>query len=301
MIAKLKFASENEKKEYVHGCDADFEKHLDEVMKELCEVKDLQFVTLSGPTCSGKTIASKKMVSEFSERGKTVKIISLDDFFRDRTELEKEAVRSDGRLDFDSENALDIKMLSEFMHNIQRGKKAILPHFDFVQARRVCCDEFFAEKNDIVIFEGIQAIYPAFTSLIEDGANVKSFYISPMQSLTVGEREIEPREIRLWRRLVRDYKYRNATPEFTFHLWESVTENEDINILPFTNSVDFKIDSLVGYEAGMLKERLFSILPEVRKENKYYCKAQNILEILKDADGISPDLLPENSLYHEFM
>lgn len=301
MIARLKFASEEEKINYVKECDADFETRLDAVIKELCETDGLQFVTLSGPTCSGKTTASKKMVSEFSERGKTVKIISIDDFFRDRTELEREAVRTGGKLDFDSEKALDLPELSSFMHSIQNGKGARLPRFDFVEARRVRYDDFFVEKNDIVIFEGIQAIYPAFTSLIEEKERIRSFYISPLESLMVGESVIAPREIRLWRRLVRDYKYRAASPEFSFHLWESVTENEDKNILPFADTTDFSINSLLGYEPCMLKNELFKILPEVKKDSKYYEKAHWILEILSSADEISAGYLPENSLYHEFM
>ncbi len=301
MIAKLKFASEDEKINYVKECDEEFEDRLDAVIKELCQTDGLQFVTLSGPTCSGKTTASKKMVSEFLERGKTVKIISIDDFFKDRTELIKNAEKSGGRLDFDSEKALDLDELSSFMHSIQNGRRARLPRFDFVEARRVRYDEFSVEKNDIVIFEGIQAIYPAFTSLIEEKDRIRSFYISPLESLTVGDSIIPPREIRLWRRLVRDYKYRAAKPEFSFYLWEGVTENEDINILPYADSTDFSINSLLGYEPGMLKESLFRILPEVKNDSKYYEKACGILEILKSADEISPRYLPENSLYHEFM
>jgi uridine kinase len=301
MIAKLNFKSEEEKKSYVLECENDFEERLDTVIKSLCETDGLQFVTLSGPTCSGKTTASKKMVSEFSERGRNVKIISIDDFFRDRTVLEREAIASGGKLDFDSEKALDLPFLSDFMHRLQNGMSARLPHFDFVEARRVRYDDFSVRKNDIVIFEGIQAIYPAFTSLIEEKDRIRSFYISPLQSLDVGSVTLDPREVRLWRRLVRDYKYRAAAPEFSFHLWESVTENEDKNILPFALDTDFRIDSLLGYEPCMLKDSLCDILSEVRAESKYYGKAQDIINILKDVQSVSDRYLPKNSLYHEFM
>ena len=301
MIARQRFASENEKKQYVKECEEDFEARLDGVIRSLCETKGLRFVTLSGPTCSGKTTASRKMVSEFKERGKNVKIISIDDFFKDRTVLEREAMASGGKLDFDSEKALDLPELSSFMEKIQRGESARLPRFDFVEARRVRFDSFSVGDNDIVIFEGIQAIYPAFTSLIEKGSGLKSFYISPLEKLYVGEHVIAPREMRLWRRIVRDYKFRAASPEFTFHLWESVTENEDKNILPFAFGTDFSISSLLGYEPCMLKNELTEILSEVKKDSKYYEKTCGILALLREVDGISPEYLPENSLYHEFI
>ena len=76
MKAKIFFENEAEKKAYVEACDHDFEDRLDRVMKEVCR-EDMKFLTLSGPTCSGKTTASKKLISEFSERGKKVKIFTL--------------------------------------------------------------------------------------------------------------------------------------------------------------------------------------------------------------------------------
>jgi uridine kinase len=301
MIAKIKFSSEAEKRAYVEECDADFEARLDTVVKALCQTEGLKYLTLSGPTCSGKTTASKKLVSEFSERGKTVKIISLDDFFRNRTALETEASKTGGKLDFDSEKALDLEELASFMNDIQDEKETRLPRFDFVSAKRSGYEKFSCHDADIIVFEGIQAIYPAFTSLFRADTKIKSFYISPMEELCVGDKVLSPREIRLWRRLVRDYKYRSAGPEFTFLLWEGVTENEDKNILPYVDNSDFKINSVLGYEPCMLKAELSEILLQVKKDSKYYKKSTEILEAIEKIDTVSEKYLPENSLYHEFI
>lgn len=299
MIAKNSFASENEKKAYVQACDADFEERLDKMMKDICSNEDIRFLTLSGPTCSGKTTASKKLISEFSERGKTVKIISLDDFFRNRCDLEAEA--GDGTLDFDSEKALDIPVLTEFMYGLQTTGEAALPRFDFNLARRTHFEHFSMKDADIVVFEGIQAIYPAFTSLFEPGTKRKSLYISVLTELTLGEKKIPPREIRLWRRIVRDYKFRSAEPEFSFRLWEGVVKNEDVNILPFAEDSDYRIDSLQGYEPCMLKKDLTELLASIGKDSKYYEKSLQILKTLEGIDEISEAYLPERSLYHEFI
>ncbi len=59
--AKLKFESEAQKAKYVHVCDDRFEADVDAVMKELCARKELRYLTLSGPSCSGKTTASRKV------------------------------------------------------------------------------------------------------------------------------------------------------------------------------------------------------------------------------------------------
>ena len=299
MIAKTSFESEQEKKDYVLACDSDVENRLDIMMKDICSISGIDFITLSGPTCSGKTTASKKLVSEFSERGKKVKIISLDDFFRNRSDLEKEA--NGGTLDFDSEKALDIPVLSKFMHDIQTKGEGMLPRFDFNLACRTGFERFSMHDADIVVFEGIQAIYPAFTTLFEAGTKQKSLYISPLTALNVNGKDVLPREIRLWRRIVRDFKFRSAEPEFSFRLWEGVVKNEDVNILPFAQNSDFMIDSLQGYEPSMLKKDLVKLLSDINPGSKYYEKSLQILQTLDGIDEISEEYLPENSLYHEFI
>lgn len=299
MTARTVFKSEEDKRQYVAQCDADFEERLDKMMKQICACDGIDFITLSGPTCSGKTTASKKLISEFSERGKKVKIISLDDFFRDREVLEKEC--GGGRLDFDSEKALDIAELQRFMHGLQTSGQARLPKFDFELARRTHFEQFSMKDADIVVFEGIQAIYPAFTSLFFKDAKLKTIYISVLDDLMLGETVIPPREIRLWRRIVRDYRFRAADPEFSFRLWEGVVHNEDINILPFADRSDFMIDSLQGYEPCMLKKELLKLLDTISPTSKYYGESRQIIKTLEGIDEISEEYIPKNSLYHEFL
>lgn len=299
MIAKTDFSSELEKKRYVEDQDAGFEKRLDQMMKSICDLDGVRFITLSGPTCSGKTTASKKLISEFSERGKTVKIISLDDFFRDAKELLEEC--GGGTPDFDSEKALDMPVLEKFMHDIQTKGEADLPKFDFNLARRTHFEHFSLKDADIVVFEGIQAIYPEFTSLFESGTKTAKIYISVLTDLILNGKVIPPREIRLWRRLVRDYLFRSASPEFSFLLWEGVVKNEDKNILPFAHESDFMIDSLQGYEPCMLRKHLVPLMQMIDKKSKYYEKSLQILQTLDGIEEISAEYLPTNSLYHEFL
>ena len=300
MIAKTKFQNEDEKRAYVQACDAEFEARLDEVVQDVCSRDQLHYVTLSGPTCSGKTTASRKLISEFKERGRDVKIISLDDFFRNRDELEEEAKRENRDIDFDSEQALDIPAMKAFIDALHAGKPAPLPKFEFVSGKRVSVSEFCPNETDIILFEGIQAIYPAFTELIK-GIPCLSLMISVEDSLTVGDVTLSPRTVRLMRRLVRDYRFRGAAPEFSFLLWEGVKANEDKNILPFTDRAELHINSLLGYEACMLKPYLDPLMRSVSPSSPYKKKADELLSALDGIDVISSDYLPENALYKEFI
>ena len=84
-------------------------------------------------------------------------------------------------------------------------------------------------------------------------------------------------------------------------LWETVTENEDKNILPFEEDSDFIIDSMLGYEPGMLKRELVNILTPIKPDSSYYEKSQRILSDLEGVEEIDEGYLPEISLYHEFI
>ena len=301
MIARTVFQNEEEKREYVRACDSDFETRLDAVMQDVCSRKQLHYLTLSGPTCSGKTTASRKLISEFKERGRDVKTISLDDFFRDRADLEAEAAKEGRGIDFDSERALDIPALKAFIDALHAGKPAPLPKFEFVAGKRTAVNEFMPKETDIILFEGIQAIYPVFTDLIK-GIPCLSLMISVEEGLTVGDVTLSPRTVRLMRRLVRDYRFRGADPEFSFLLWEGVKANEDKNILPFTDRAELRINSLLGYEACMLKPYLDPLMKRVAEGNsKYREKATELLRALEGIDVISADYLPENALYREFI
>ena len=125
--------------------------------------------------------------------------------------------------------------------------------------------------------------------------------ISVEDSLTVNGATLSPRTVRLMRRLVRDYRFRGADPEFSFLLWEGVTANEDKNILPFTDRAELHINSLLGYEACMLKPYLDPLMKAVSPNSPYRKKADELLLALDGIDTISAEYLPKNALYREFI
>ena len=80
------YKSEEEKQEFICQSEAAFEKRLDEVSAYILSHPDVRYVTLSGPTCACKSTTVKKIVSDVVDAGKRIYIISIDDFFKSRTE-----------------------------------------------------------------------------------------------------------------------------------------------------------------------------------------------------------------------
>ena len=298
--ARVAFSDEADKRVYVEECENDFEKRLDLAVAEIIADKDNRIITLSGPTCAGKTTTAKKIISEFEERGRHVKVVSIDDFYYDRDLLIQKAEKNGQKIDFDSVETIDLPLLKKTVDEIFAGGRVTFPRFDFKSGKRIKGDEFFCNENDIFLFEGIQAVYPEVTALFGEHPYV-SVFISVFRSLEVAGVEYNPDQLRLLRRLVRDYNFRNATAEFTLNLWETVRVNEDKNILPNANKCKVLLDSLMPYEISMLKPYALPILRSVSEDSLYYDFAKKEIENFKHIENISKRYIPSNSLYREFL
>jgi uridine kinase len=298
--ARSSFENEEQKRNYVLECEGAFEHRLDVAVNAIKANENHRIITLSGPTCAGKTTTAKKIVSEFAQIGYRVHPISIDDFFLDRDYLLEQAKERNGEIDFDSAKALDLPRLSETVEQILKGGIVKVPRFDFKSGKRVQEREFLCGEKDIYMFEGIQAVYPEFTSLLR-GQRYVGVFISVFDELELNGKVYRSEDIRLLRRIVRDFCRRNASAEFTLHLWQSVRQNELDCIFPNVKEDFIFINSLMPYELGMLKPFLFEMLSSVSLESAHYNFTQETMASLGDVDVISSQYIPENSLYHEFL
>ncbi len=293
--------TELEKQELVAGSDLAFEYVLEERAEEIAQTPNLRLLGLTGPTCSGKTTAAKKLTERLQAHGHRVHIISIDDFFysvagtRNRT-----TVDTSREIDYDSEEAVDLEWLGEAAESLLSGKPTQLPRFDFRTGLQGMGEILVPQAEDVFLFEGIQVLYPKVNAIL-NGPAYRSLYICPEASIETGGEVFLPNEIRLMRRLVRDYRYRASPPQFTFYLWQSVRANEEKLIFPHAHLCGDRIDSTHAYEIGMLKPYLCSLLEEVPADSPYRKSAEEILARLVQVERISSDYMTPNSLYKEFI
>ena len=80
-IKKYTFRSkdESEKKEFVALCEKKFDKQLSDAV-ETIEKSGKRIITLSGPTCSGKTTTARRFIERLEQSGKKTGVISIDDY-----------------------------------------------------------------------------------------------------------------------------------------------------------------------------------------------------------------------------
>ncbi len=294
-----KFDDAEKARQFVAACEKDFEGRLDEIAEKVAANKALHLVALSGPSCSGKTTTANKLISELEARGRRVHVVSIDDFYYDKDILNNMAAET-GEIDYESIRSIDFEALVECVNEIFSDGITKVPRFDFKTGKRTGYVEYDPSDEDLFIFEGIQAIYPEITEVFSRYESL-SVCICALSSIEIDGKHFEPNEIRLFRRLVRDYHFRNTTPEFTMKLWESVRANEEENIFPYMDSVDLIIDSTLAFEIGMLRPYLESILESFDPENKYARQIKDILQKVQGIEALPKSYITENSLYNEFI
>ena len=298
--ARTVFDGEADKRAYVAECEAGYENALDDAVRRVLTVPDCRIVTLSGPTCSGKTTTARKLISEFSEAGRRVHAVSIDDFYFDRSVLIERATEAGTPIDFDSPSTIDMETFGEAVAAILAGRPARIPRFDFPSGRRTSFETVEPDGHDVYIFEGIQAIYPEVTAHFT-GHPYVSVAAFAERGILLGDTAIDRTELRLLRRLVRDYNFRGASPVFTLGLWESVRANEELHILPYMNEADIRIDSTLAYEISALKPYLAPLLASLPAEHPFRPRGDELLSALSRIDEISKTYIPKTSVYREFL
>lgn len=285
----------------VEAGEQHFEQQLETLSADLASDTELHLIGLTGPTCSGKTTAAGKLTTSLARYGKHLHVISIDDFYYNKSYLRELSARS-GRdePDFDSEDTIDVAYLQSCTESLLEGRDTRMPRFNFQSGLREEGELLVPRPNDLFLFEGIQILYPRVDAIFSQHS-YRSIYISPSSSVAAGGQLFLPNEIRLMRRIVRDYHYRNSSPQFTLYLWQSVRENEENNIFPYVHHCNNRIDSTMPYEIGVLKPYLEELLPQVPSDDPFAGMAQSVLARLRDVQPVPASYIGSGSLYREFI
>lgn len=288
-------------REFIESCDKKFDEALSLAAHRVFS-GNKKIIGLTGPTCSGKTTAAKKLKTIMEGMGKRMQVISLDDFFKDefsKKKINRNTADADG-LDFDSPDTMDILLLSEFVHDLFSKGRAMKPTFDFKTGTRPEYHEIVRHEDDVFVFEGIQVLYPEIVKLLGSEGS-KTLFVCPRSSIEVEGRVFEPNEIRLLRRIVRDKNFRDTNASFTMSLWESVRRNEENNIFPNVDDNCIMVDTTQAYEINILRPYLLKNLEIITPDCRHYELRRQIEEKLQGICDADSAFIGKNSLYKEFV
>lgn len=290
------FFSEKEKYDFVNEWDKKFFGNIVKAADDIADDKHIRFILLSGPSCSGKTSATRVIKETLIKDGRGVMSVSIDDFFKDSSQQKNQK----GKVDFESIKAVDYEYFCKCVDSLKKFEPTDIPIFDFVSGTRSGYNTIDPDENTIIIFEGIQAVYPEITSLF-NSEECKKVYICLNTDMYAYGKSFTKRELRFSRRLVRDYLFRGADAELTFRLWEGVTENEDVNIIPYEDDADININSFMPYEVNVLAPLVKEVLATLPCDSIYAPKAKEILAKYENIPEISHKYVPSGSFFTEFI
>lgn len=261
--------------------------------------KKIKIILIAGPSSSGKTTFGKRLAIQLKVSGIKPLNLSLDNYFVNR---ENTPLDESGEYDFESIEALDVKLFNENLIDLLDGKEIELPKFSFETGERYYDGEKLKiNGKNVLVIEGIHALNPKLTSLISDEVKFK-IYISALTSISIdGHNRIHSTDNRLIRRIVRDHRYRNYSALDTIKRWQSVRRGEEKNIFPFQENADVMFNSALPYELGVLKSHAEPILKEIQPNQIEFSEANRLLKFFSYFLPIPDDEIPPTSLMREFL
>ena len=272
----------------------------DQIVARRNEGKGLKLIMVSGPSSSGKTTFSKRLMVQLMAQGLTPKVLSLDDYFldRDHTPLDE-----NGEHDFESLYAIDLPFFNQQLKELLDGKAIRPPRFNFKKGgiREFTDPEMTLGDNDMLLIEGIHALNP---DLMPDIPAERSFliYVSALTSIRIDQHNYIPTtDNRLLRRIIRDHKYRSYSAVDTIGRWASVRAGEEKWIFPYQENADAMFNSAMIFEIAVIKDMVAPLLDEVPEDSPQYAKACQLKDFLKLFKTIPSQNLPPTSLVREFI
>ena len=283
----------------VRVAEAFHEKKIAKIADKIRDRKDSKIVLIAGPSSSGKTTFARRLGVQLRVDGLIPISISLDDYFVNREATPKD---ENGEYDFESIYSLDLELFNRNLEELLNGEVVELPSFNFKSGTREwSLTKIKLPLNGVIIIEGIHGLNEMLTSSIPKENKFK-IYISALTQLNIdNHNRIATTDVRMIRRLVRDYLSRGYGAETTLKMWPSVRRGEEKNIFIFQEEADVMFNSTLAYELCVLKKYALLELSKIEPNSPVYYEALRLKSLLNFFKELDTEVVPENSILREFI
>jgi len=292
----------------VHESEEFYEDDVELAAKLIIErLKDLRMVMISGPSSSGKTSTTVKLEQKLIRKGYKFKALNVDHYFFD---LEYHPKDEFGDYDFETPQALDLPLINEHLVQLSKGEKVLIPSYNFKTGTRTLnVTPMQLEKDELLLIDSLHGLYPDFSKDISVDVKFKLYLEPLLQMKDPDEKYIRWTDLRLIRRMLRDFAHRAYNPTQTLEHWHYVRSSEMRNIIPYSNTANFIISSAMPFELCLYAAKLTKNFEEWEKKYKddplkadAYERASRLSFLLKQITPVSDDSpVPKDSVLREFI
>ncbi|MBL8032426.1 MAG: cyclic nucleotide-binding domain-containing protein [Leptospiraceae bacterium] len=288
-------------REVIRVAEGYHEKRLAIMADEIVKRGGVKVVCVAGPSSSGKTTFIRRLSTQLRINGTIPEGISLDDYYlgRDKVPLNRR-----GEKDFETIGSLDLALIAQHLRQLIAGEEIATARYDFHTG---ACDPQGGRRiqlgeSKILLLEGIHGLNPALLEGIVPPENVFRIFLQPLLTLPFDPvSHLNPSDLRLLRRVVRDRHSRGFSAAENIRRWSDVREGEHENIFPFVSAADAVFDTSLVYEISVLKVFADRYLLEVPPGHASFATAFRLRQILDQFVAISPDDVPSTSILREFI
>lgn len=255
-------------------------------------------VMLTGPSAAGKTTTARKLAEEIRRSGRRSTVLSLDDFYVGEGRYPK---NHDGTDDYESLQSLDLPVLHRCLQELYRDGVCHAPVFDF-HAQQPSGEQIVDCRDGVVVIEGLHALNPVLTESLPRTA-VFCLYASLREEYAAsdGSRNLATRDIRLARRLIRDYLFRGHGISFTLGLWGHVCNGEDRFIKPYKTRADRLVDTSHTYEVCLWHKVLDTLPADPEATPAQVRQLEALRKKFLPFPALGTELVPQDSMLREFI
>ena len=198
--------------ELVEAADARYESIIDGAAASILErAGELRFIIVAGPSSSGKTTTTHKLMERLEAGGVDVIPLSLDNYFFD---LELHPRDEFGDYDFETPEALDLPLINEHLGRLDAGHAIDVPVYDFKSGKRTSERKRFEVGADtLVLLDTLHGLFDGLTAAVPSERKFKVYIETIAQLKGPTGRYVRWTDIRLLRRMIRDSNFRAYSPE----------------------------------------------------------------------------------------
>ena len=263
----------------------------------LMNKRNKPIVCLTGPSGSGKTTTAMRLQAYLENLGVKVLLLSMDNFFLPLDQRPPEAT------DWESPYCVNRTLLIDSIHRLMDGQAVDLPIYDFKTGGIGGYKTMQGEKDAIVIAEGIHMLNPLIFDEVRSEAT--GVYVAPRtRIITTDDKIVRPEQLRVARRMIRDYQNRGHSLRDTIERAQSVDAGELNYIMPNKPNASIHIDTFHDYEPCILARYLKEIPEFYEQLDEAYIEDRGLTDLFKVVNSVPPlktDYVPRDSIVREFV